>query len=89
MLDACRCSCVCCNTLYTTAMTNQIDASNNRQISLKYRVMSYPTLLLFAPGIDGEPFADSRNMGILKGVMIGLVQVCGVYLLGARAVRLG
>eukprot|EP01048_Picozoa_sp_COSAG05_P018111 COSAG05_NODE_2589_length_2868_cov_1.239075_2_plen_113_part_00 len=53
---------------------SQIDATNNRPISVKYRVMSYPTLLLFAQGVDGEVFED-RNMAVLKGVMAGLVQV--------------
>ena len=51
----------------------KIDASNNRPISGKYRVMSYPTLLLFARGIEGEPFED-RNMAVLKGFMAGLVE---------------
>ena len=52
----------------------QIDATNNRPISVKYRVMSYPTLLLFTQGVDGEVYED-RNMAVLKGTMAGLVQV--------------
>ena len=52
----------------------KIDASNNREISLKYRVMSYPSLLLFAPGIEGEIF-EGNNLQIVKGQMLGFAMV--------------